>query len=79
VLGKRKVVDIGFGNINALHRAITARGRKHLANRVVAVASRLFTMAIKWRMRADNPCKGVERNQERSRRRYGGDRRRQRP
>jgi hypothetical protein len=30
-------------------------------------------------MRADNPCKGVERNQERSRRRYGGDRRRQRP
>ena len=27
-------------------------------------------MAIKWQMRSDNPCKGIERNQEYKRRRY---------
>ena len=26
--------------------------------------SKMFSLAINWRMRADNPCRGVERNQE---------------
>jgi integrase len=32
--------------------------------------SKAFTLAIRWRMRDDNPCKGVERNTEHHRRRY---------
>jgi integrase len=30
----------------------------------------MFSLAIRWRMRLDNPCKGVARNREHHRRRY---------
>jgi integrase len=30
----------------------------------------MFALAIKWRLRPDNPCKGVERNREHARKRY---------
>jgi integrase len=68
-LGRSKVANVTFADIDAMHRRISRRGPYH-ANRVVALASRIFAMAIKWHMRTDNPCKGVERNQEHKRRRY---------
>jgi integrase len=61
---------VTFDDIDAVHRAITKRGRRYRANRVIALLSRMFSMAIKWRMRVDNPCKGIERNTEHQRRRY---------
>jgi integrase len=36
----------------------------------LALLSCMFALAIKWHMRTDNPCKGVERNPEHQRRRY---------
>jgi integrase len=69
-LGRLKVADVTFADIDGLHRAITKRGRPYRANRVLALLSRIFSMAARWRMRNDNPCKGVERNQEHQRRRY---------
>jgi integrase len=69
-LGRLKVANITFADIDGVHRAITKRGRKYRANRVIALLSCMFGMAIKWRMRADNPCKGVERNDEAKRKRY---------
>jgi integrase len=30
----------------------------------------MFSLAVRWRMRPDNPCRGVARNQEHHRRRY---------
>jgi integrase len=69
-LGRLKVANVAFANIDGLHRAITKRGRKYRANRVIALLSCIFTMSIKWRMRADNPCKGIERNDEAKRKRY---------
>jgi integrase len=69
-LGRLKVAAVTFDDIDAVHRAITKRGRLYRANRVIALLSRMFSMAIKWRMRADNPCKGIERNTEHQRRRY---------
>jgi hypothetical protein len=30
----------------------------------------MFSLAIKWQMRSDNPTKGIERNPEHKRRRY---------
>jgi integrase len=30
----------------------------------------MFSMAVRWGLRADNPCKGIERNQEHRRQRY---------
>ena len=68
-LGRLKVVAVTFGDVDALHRRISARAPTH-ANRVLACLSRMFTLAIRWGMRTDNPCRGVERNQEHRRHRY---------
>ena len=32
--------------------------------------SKMFSLAIRWGWRSDNPCKGIERNQESKRQRY---------
>jgi integrase len=68
-LGRLKLAEVTFADIDALHHRITARA-PYRANRVIALLSRMFSMAIRWRLRADNPCKGIERNQEHKRRRY---------
>lgn len=74
----RKVEDITAEDVDALHRKITRKGTKngrgrpapYRANRTVAVLSRIFNLAIRRKMRTDNPCRGVERNQEDKRQRY---------
>lgn len=65
-----KVADVTFSDIDALHRKMTAAGSPYLANRRVAVLSKMFALGIRWRMRPDNPAKGIERNQEMKRHRY---------
>jgi integrase len=67
---RTKVADITFANVDALHRKITKAGRSHRANRCVTLLSKMFALAIRWEWRADNPCRGIERNKEHSRRRY---------
>jgi integrase len=69
-LGNRKVTDIRHADIDALHRKITAAGTPTRANRVIALASRMFTLAIRWEWRGDNPAAGIERNPEEPRQRY---------
>ena len=69
-LGRMKVAAVDWGDIDALHRKITKAGHTTQANRVIAAASKMFALAIKWRMRADNPAKGIERNAEQRRKRY---------
>jgi integrase len=75
----RRVADVHHGDIVALHRAITNSGRPVLANRTVACASRIFSLALKpmagedkpWRDQAQgNPCKGIERNLEQAKERF---------
>ena len=68
-LGKVKVADVRPADIDALHRSVSVRSPS-MANRVVAVASKMFGLAVRWEMRADNPVKGVERNGEEKRSRY---------
>jgi integrase len=65
-----KVADIRFEDVDALHRKITKTGSTYAANRCVAVLSKMFSLAVRWRMRPDNPAKGIERNTEYHRRRY---------
>jgi integrase len=65
-----KVADVTFADIDRLHRAVTKNGGPYRANRVVAVLSKMFALAVRWAMRDDNPCKGIERNIEYGRRRY---------
>jgi integrase len=68
-LGRLKVAAVDFEHIERMHRKITQRAPTR-ANRTLAVLSKMFTLAIKWRLRPDNPCKGVERNREQPRKRY---------
>jgi integrase len=68
-LGKLKVANVTFADIDALHRGLSEQ-TPYRANRVIALASRIFAMAIKWEMRSDNPVRGIERNEEQKRKRY---------
>jgi integrase len=69
-LKHHRVAEIGFADIDALHRKVTKAGTPYRANRVLAVLSKMFSLAIRWRWRMDNPAHGIERNQEHKRVRY---------
>src|SRR5262249_17184923 len=63
-LGREKVAAITWADIDALHRKITKAGSPVAANRVVSVVKKMFALAVRWRMRVDNPAKGIEFNTE---------------
>jgi integrase len=65
-----KVADVTFSQIDTLHQKITREGKLRRANSVRSLLSKMFSLAIKWRWRIDNPVKGVERNQENKRERF---------
>lgn len=78
-IGDRKVAEVHEGDIESLHRSITDRGAPVRANRVLAVASKMFSLSLKrkegedapWRNQAQgNPCKGVARNPEEGHERF---------
>jgi integrase len=68
-LGSKRVADLDHEDIEAMHRKVSASG-PYAANRAVAVMSKMLALAIKWKMRGDNPAKGIERAPERKRDRY---------
>jgi integrase len=68
-LGDLKVAAVEYEHIDRLHAKISKRA-PYLANRALALMSKMFALAILWRMRTDSPVRGVQRNQERKRRRY---------
>ncbi len=68
-LKHKKVTEVEFTDIDGLHRKISKRA-PYLANRTVAVLSKMFALAIRWKWRTDNPAKGIERNEEQKRHRY---------
>ena len=69
-----KVNEVTYDHVDSLHSKITKNGAPYRANRVVALLSKMFNMALhKWNMRdkmAGNPCEGIERNHEIKRKRY---------
>lgn len=69
-IGNKKVAEVAWNDVDALHRKLTKKGKPTQANRVVAVVSKMFALAVRWRMRPDNPAKGIERNPETKRKRY---------
>ena len=69
-LGNRKVADVRYEDIEGLHRKVTAGGTPTRANRVAALLSKMFSLAVRWELRADNPARGIERNGEERRNRY---------
>jgi integrase len=79
-LGKRtRVTDVHDGDVDKMRRDITRSGRPVRANRILAIASKLFSLSLKsmagedrpWRDAAlGNPCKGVKRNHEEPKERF---------
>ena len=69
-LGSIKVADVTFADVDALHRKVTKVAGPYAANRVHAVLSIMFKLAVRWGMRDSSPTKGVERNDENARERY---------
>ncbi|WP_299642771.1 site-specific integrase [Devosia sp.] len=69
-LRHHRVAEVGYTDIDGLHRKVTKTGAPYQANRSVAVLSKMFTLAIRWGWRTDNPAKGIERNPEEKRHRY---------
>lgn len=67
-LGRLKVADVRYADIDRLHRKMKAT--PYRANRTVSLLSKMFNLAIKWDMRADNPAKGIERYPEEKRERF---------
>ena len=65
-----KVADVAFTDIDLLHRKMTKSAGPYAANRAVGVLGKMFALAIRWGMRTDNPCRGIEKNTEYGRRRY---------
>jgi integrase len=68
-LGRMKVVAVRHADVDALHRSILSSA-PYRANRTMAVISKMFSLAIRWEMRADNPAIGIERAPEERRERF---------
>ena len=68
-LGKLKVADVRHADIERLHNRI-GKTAPYRANRTVAVLSKMFSLAVKWEYRTDNPAKGIERQPEEKRERF---------
>jgi integrase len=64
-----KVADITPSDVEGWHAKISVKA-PIAANRALAVLSKAMSLAIKRSWRADNPCRGIERNPENRRERY---------
>lgn len=61
-LGKEQVVNVSRQDIESLHRK--HKQTPYQANRVLALLSKMFSLALGWGWRENNPVKGVERYPE---------------
>ncbi|MFH1058578.1 MAG: tyrosine-type recombinase/integrase [Pseudomonadota bacterium] len=71
-LGTKKVVAVTRADVARLHHTV-GQQTPIQANRVLAVMSKMMTLAIKWGIRPEadgNPCRYVERFKEAKRERY---------
>ena len=68
-LGNKKVAAVTHSDAAGLHREITAKYRT-AGNRVIALLSKMFNLAVKEGWCTANPCKGIERNPETKRGRF---------
>lgn len=70
-LGSKKVREVLPRDIHALHVAM--KDTPYQANRFLALLSKMFSLAVKWGWRSDNPVKGIERFHEHRRERWLSD------
>lgn len=70
MLGSMKVSAVARTDIERLHRSL--RDTPPHANRIVALLSKMFSLAERWGVRpaGSNPCRGIERYREFARERF---------
>jgi integrase len=68
-----KVTEVTYSDVDKLHRYVSKNSGPYIANRCIAVLGKMFSLAIRWQWRTDNPAKGIERNDEQKRKRYLSD------
>jgi integrase len=61
-LGRLRVRAVVRRDIETLHGAL--KDTPYQANRALSLLSTMFSLAVKWRWRDDNPAKGLQRYQE---------------
>lgn len=61
-LGHTCVADITRADIEALHKKL--EGTPHQANRILSLLGKMFSLAVLWFWREDNPVIGIERYPE---------------
>lgn len=78
-LGKRLVAEVQTSDVTTFHLKVTKNNGPVAANRIVALLSKMFSLALEpapnetkpWRSPdVGNPCKGVKRNEEFGRERF---------
>ncbi len=67
-LGKVKVAAVNRRDIELIHNSL--RERPYQANRVLALLSKMFNLAMAWGWRGDNPARGIPRFHEDRRQRW---------
>lgn len=67
-LGARKVAAVTHADVDKFHRDLSKT--PYRANRVVSLLSKMFSLAVRWGWRADNPVRGIDRFPEAKRTRY---------
>lgn len=70
-LGRRKVFEVSAEDVQTLHN--TLRETPYQANRTLALLSKMLSLAVRWRLRPDNPAIGIEKYSEEKRYRWLSD------
>jgi integrase len=68
--GARKVTDVTTEDLERLQARLTKECGPIAANRTLATVTSMFTQAVKWKLRPDNPALGIGKNKENKRKRY---------
>ena len=68
-LGKHKVESVTREELRSLHRRLSDDA-PYMANRVLALLSKMFACGVDWGYRTENPVRGIARNPEAGRNRY---------
>ncbi|WP_369058345.1 tyrosine-type recombinase/integrase [Caulobacter sp. 73W] len=59
-LGPRKVGEVKPADIRRLHGDTRTRAGAYQANKLLAILSKMFSLAVEQELRASNPCKGIK-------------------
>jgi len=68
MLGERKVAHITRRDIESIH--LQLKNTPYQANRVLALLSKMFSLAVGWNWCSDNPVRGIQKYQEEKRDRW---------